>query len=209
MSPSPFPLPHYILAGGRSQRFGSDKARHPIDGTPMLVRVARAFAPLARHTTVVAHAVDAYADLGVVTIADPTPHAGPLAGLVTAFRHHADQSRPSPWILLTSCDLLHPDPAGLAPLAAALSPHHLAAVYRADRFAEPFPGLYHRRCADAATHALRSSRPSFQAFFQGLGPELCPVTTTTARHPPFHDMDHPPEPAAPAPPTDRPREDPH
>ena len=35
----------YILSGGRSRRFGSDKGRMPIDGVPNLLRLHQALAP--------------------------------------------------------------------------------------------------------------------------------------------------------------------
>ncbi|MEM9253490.1 MAG: nucleotidyltransferase family protein, partial [Planctomycetota bacterium] len=104
------PIPHYILAGGQSRRFGSDKARHAIDGTPMLVRVRDAFAEIASPAYAVARQPNAYRDLGVDTIADTIAGLGPLGGLLTALIHltgsSPDPSRDTPsWLLMSSCDL--------------------------------------------------------------------------------------------------------
>jgi len=41
LSPAPERLPAFILAGGRSSRFGSDKARFIVDGEPLALRTAR------------------------------------------------------------------------------------------------------------------------------------------------------------------------
>ncbi|MEM6458213.1 MAG: molybdenum cofactor guanylyltransferase [Planctomycetota bacterium] len=174
--PVRFPLPHYVLAGGRSRRFGSDKARHRIDGVPMVVRVAEAFAEHALSTTAIAREANAYADLGLPTVADDLPNAGPLAGLATALRH-ANESHTSGggggggWLLLSSCDLRRPDAATLTPLARALEQHDAAwaAVYRRDGRFEPFPGLYHASIAGAVRDTLASPRRSFQALLSGAG----------------------------------------
>ena len=94
----------YILAGGKSRRFGTDKARAEINGVPLVRRVANITAAFAGEVTVVAAAADQYADLGLRTISDRSPRRGPLAGLETALHDSAEQG--VEWILLTSCDLL-------------------------------------------------------------------------------------------------------
>ena len=77
-------LPIYILAGGRSSRFGSDKARAVLDGEPLIKRVARMAMPIAESTTIVADRTGKYDDLGLRSIADDPPHLGPLGGLAAA-----------------------------------------------------------------------------------------------------------------------------
>lgn len=72
-------VPVYILAGGRSSRFGSDKARAALHGRPMIVRIAELLRPVAESMIVVAEQSDKYADLGLLTIADAIPGQGPLA----------------------------------------------------------------------------------------------------------------------------------
>ncbi len=54
----------YILAGGKSRRFGSDKARAEAKGVAVIVRVAEALASIAGTVTVVADRAGRYDDLG-------------------------------------------------------------------------------------------------------------------------------------------------
>lgn len=70
-----------VLAGGSSKRMGLDKATVPVAGRPMLAWVLAAITPVCEE--VVVSGRSAPSDVRVV--ADPpTPHRGPLAGLVAA-----------------------------------------------------------------------------------------------------------------------------
>src|SRR5436190_19307235 len=95
-------LPIYILAGGKSSRFGSDKARAEIDGEPLLARIVRVLKPAAKNFTIVADAENKYGDLGLRTIADVQPGLGPMGGLLTALN---DLREPG-YLLLCSCDMV-------------------------------------------------------------------------------------------------------
>ncbi|MEM9913525.1 MAG: molybdenum cofactor guanylyltransferase [Planctomycetota bacterium] len=171
-------LPHYILAGGRSRRFGQDKARFEIEGKPMLLRVAEAFSPWSRSTTVVAQTAGVYDDLGFPTIADIGADLGPLAGLQAALQHAAkDMGTETPasgptWILLSSCDLVQPAAAMINPLIDDIAPRHVASVYRRADLFEPFPGLYSTAALGAVDRILHSPKRSFQSLFRELGSQL-------------------------------------
>jgi molybdenum cofactor guanylyltransferase len=117
----------YILAGGRSSRFGSDKARATVDDIPLVVRLQQSIQRnVSSQIFVISSKVDAYQDLGLETLADDVPHLGPVSGIVTALEHF--QNTPaiventisddsdlrvqiagfieSKWCLILSCDLL-------------------------------------------------------------------------------------------------------
>ncbi len=94
--------------GGASRRFGSDKAAAMLDGVPLGRRVADC-ARAAGVDPVVAVGGSAGGSLGLVTIADEWPGAGPLAGLTTVLRW-----APTTHVLVLACDLV-----GLAPEAVA------------------------------------------------------------------------------------------
>ncbi|MBY8824046.1 molybdenum cofactor guanylyltransferase [Sphingomonas colocasiae] len=76
-----------IVAGGRSSRFGSDKALAPLAGEPLLAHVVRA---LGAHCDAVV-IIGRESELAR-SIADwPRPGLGPLGGLAGAMRHAIDR----------------------------------------------------------------------------------------------------------------------
>jgi len=153
-------LPVYILAGGRSSRFGSDKARATVNNIPLVVRLHKIIsAQVSSQVFVVANAVDAYSDLGLTTLGDAIPELGPVSGIATALEHahklitlasdqNASETKPqssqvvvpSQWSLIVSCDLLEWHDAWLLRLAEELakekpissSPHAKAVCFYAD-----------------------------------------------------------------------------
>lgn len=70
-----------ILAGGRSRRFGGEKALFPLAGRPMAEWALRALEPNTARQVVVAHRPDVARVLGLARLEDPVPGLGPLGGL--------------------------------------------------------------------------------------------------------------------------------
>lgn len=106
-------LPVYFLAGGKSRRFGSDKARAVLAGLPLITRLVEMLSSRATYITVIADAADKYADLGYKTLADIQPGLGPLGGIQTALADYRlqqsnhntnDYSIGNGWLLVVSCD---------------------------------------------------------------------------------------------------------
>ena len=161
----------YILAGGFSTRFGSDKARAMLDGKPLLVRMAeQARAHGASGFFAVAREAGAYDDLGVKTITDLRAGLGPVAGLESALLHAGDG-----WILLLTCDQLVCEKAWVGKLREAQD--EKARVFHDGERFQPVPGLYHTSFLPAVFLALNAAqaggpRASFQRL---LGvPDLLP-----------------------------------
>ncbi len=74
-----------ILAGGRSSRFGSDKALASLDGRMLIDRVADAIAPQVDALIVVGRA-----HVALTSVPDrPAPDLGPLGGIAGALHHAA------------------------------------------------------------------------------------------------------------------------
>lgn len=164
-------LPLYIVAGGRSVRFGSDKARAELEGVPLLIHTARALAPSASSVTVVADRADKYADLGLRTIADRAPGLGPLGGLQAALE---DLPAGDDWLLLGSCDLLGLRPRWVEALReAAADPHGVVAFH--DQRWEPMPALYHRRVLPAVEAAITAGELTLWRLIEGCDPVALPL----------------------------------
>lgn len=133
-------VPVYILAGGQSSRFGSDKARAVLNGEPLILRVRRMLESHASCLTVVADQADKYADLNLRTIADLRPGLGPLAGLQTALNDLRDGER---WLLLCPCDAAVIRPGWISQLLDAREDKAAAVAFRdgLGRW-QPMPALY-------------------------------------------------------------------
>jgi molybdopterin-guanine dinucleotide biosynthesis protein A len=152
-----------ILAGGRSTRFGRDKASAPLRGRPLLQWVVDAVAPAVERILIVHAPGQALPPLSaapeVVPVPDEFPGLGPLAGLATGFAHcraglafacscDAPLIAPALVRLLgaiareTGADVVRPRVGGF--------PQPLVAVYRPATCLEPF-----RRAVAARSGGLR------------------------------------------------------
>jgi len=90
-----------ILAGGRSSRFGSDKALAVVDGRAMVRRVADALDEAgAAEVFVIGGDAVALAALGLTSLPDRRPGEGPLDGLITALGASANDL-----VVVLACDL--------------------------------------------------------------------------------------------------------
>lgn len=110
-----------MLAGGRSRRFGSDKALALLDGQSLIERVAAGLAPQTDSLVVCGRTL-----AGIVALADrPGLDLGPLAGLNAALHHARGQGYDA--VVSVPCDtpLL---PADLVRLLRAAGPIAFAAA---------------------------------------------------------------------------------
>jgi molybdopterin-guanine dinucleotide biosynthesis protein A len=150
-------VPAYILAGGNSRRFGSDKARATLHGRPLILALSNQLVELGFKITVVGKQDGQYADLGLDTIGDIEPDGGPIGGLWTALTHQR-----TGWILLCSCDMLGIDESWiLALIDRQQREPDAAAVVAKDDIWQPFPALYHTQLLTRP--AARDAR-SFQSL---------------------------------------------
>jgi molybdopterin-guanine dinucleotide biosynthesis protein A len=92
------PLNFYILAGGKSRRFGTNKALFKIDGRAVIETVIAAIPP-GRPVFIVTHSPAEYVHLGLPTLPDNYPNAGPLAGIHAGLSHS-----PYEWNFFLACD---------------------------------------------------------------------------------------------------------
>lgn len=138
--------PVYVLIGGRSERFGRDKATFAIDGRPWALHVAERLAG-GGDATLVGRAADANAFAGTRVIEDAPAASGPIAGVLAALadrRRRLGEGR----LVIASCDLVRPTREWVEPLVAALDANRSArlAAYHADGLWQPFPMVVETRC---------------------------------------------------------------
>jgi len=113
-------LPAYVLGGGRSARMGQDKARLPVEGTAMALRVARALREAGCAPVHLVGKDPSLADLGLPLVLDLEPETHALMGVATALAHAAAAG--ATHAVTCPCDLPWLDAAAVARLLAAGEP---------------------------------------------------------------------------------------
>jgi molybdopterin-guanine dinucleotide biosynthesis protein A len=144
-------LPVYILGGGRSERFGSDKALARWLDRPLILHVADALRDRAETLTVVAERPDKYAELGLRTIADSGRRRGPLDGLAVALADLAEGE--GQWLLLCACDQVGLKAPWVDRLLAGRTSRARAVAFRGARW-HPLFALYHRELSRVVLQQL-------------------------------------------------------
>jgi molybdopterin-guanine dinucleotide biosynthesis protein A len=147
------PLEAVILAGGRSTRFGSDKASALLRGRPLLQWVLSALEDVCCRVVVVRAAgqqlPDFESSIPVTVVEDRLPRQGPLAGLAAGF-----EAVRSPWTFVASCDgpLLAP---GLVELLGAQAHGHDVVWPSVGGYLQPLAAMYRvAACLPVFTAAL-------------------------------------------------------
>lgn len=142
----PSDCPAYILAGGASKRFGSDKALVKLQDQEQLVRLKSALSEQGHRVEIVADKGDRFAHLGIPSLADEIQGLGPISGLLTALRERRKQNGTG-WLLLIGCDQLVWRAEWFQQLSQQVGPHtQLVSFAERDKqgtlFPQPIPGLY-------------------------------------------------------------------
>ena len=145
-----------VLAGGRSERMGQDKALLRCKGLTLLETVVAALRPLAREIVIVADRADKYDLPDCRTVGDAYPQSGPLGGILTGMGalgtgHH----------LVVACDMPALQPAVLRLLLNSATPEWDVVVPEIAGRMEPL-------CAVYAETAI----PALHAFLAGGGRAL-------------------------------------
>ncbi|GHF52229.1 molybdopterin-guanine dinucleotide biosynthesis protein A [Deinococcus metalli] len=126
-----------ITAGGRSSRYGSDKALAVLDGRTLLAHVAASLEPCAVKLLVAPPG--RYALAGWHAVPDTRPGEGPLAGLEAALG-----AAPPGWVAFAGVDMPALTPAYWHALTAARTPGTLAVLaLDGEGRPQPLAALYH------------------------------------------------------------------
>ena len=131
------PAHAFLLAGGQSTRFGSDKARFLIWNQPLIVRLHGLLSRVCREVTVLTKQPSKYADLGLACAADRYPEQAPITGLVTALEMSSTE-----WCFVIACDLPNLNGDFLRELWEGRG--GLGVIPLAEDRRQPLSALYHR-----------------------------------------------------------------
>jgi molybdenum cofactor guanylyltransferase len=154
-----------ILAGGDSQRMGSDKANLLLGGQTLLRRVISTMQKLFPYIIVSVRHARPEIDLPQVCdeqFNDGTPGAGPLAGLVAGLSQVN-----TPWAFVVACDMPFIETALVEQLGKFRS-NHQAVVPVVQGYPQPLAAFYASSCLSVMRESLRSRDTSLRAMLRQL-----------------------------------------
>ena len=159
-----------ILAGGDSQRMGSDKADLLLGGQTLLQRVIATMQEIFPHVIVSVRQVRPEIDLPQVCDEQPgdgMPGAGPLAGLAAGLGHIT-----TPWAFAVACDMPFVAPALVEQLAKYRSDHQ-AVVPVVQGYPQPLAAFYAGSCLPVMRDNLAGQDGSLRGVLKRL--DVCYV----------------------------------
>jgi molybdopterin-guanine dinucleotide biosynthesis protein A len=157
----------FILAGGMSSRMGREKALLEIGGEPLILRTARLVGLVAGSATVIGE-TPAIRALGLRSVADDWPGAGPLGGIATALR-----ASNAEWSLVVACDLPYLTKAWLEYLVArALESDADAVIAMNEGGAEPLCAAYRETAEPAIRSAVALGNRKVRSMLENLRGEV-------------------------------------
>jgi molybdopterin-guanine dinucleotide biosynthesis protein A len=184
----------YILAGGRSKRFGQDKALVSIGGEVHLAGLAGQLRRDGFEVVIVSQRHQEYQALGLRQIFDHDSDAGPLAGVIAALSDCKRQERKHCWVV--TCDLLewkrewvsaYEEQKTLDGAVEISGSSSVAAVFDSEGFA-PFPGVYAVSVLGIAVESWNAGNRSMKGLHRllngriakiAIGPGLAPRNFNT------------------------------
>jgi molybdopterin-guanine dinucleotide biosynthesis protein A len=141
-----------ILAGGKSSRYGKNKAFVRFDGIPLIERVAGVMGSIFGRLLIVTNTPEEYAYLGIRMVGDLIRGIGPLGGIYTGLKTIGEDAG-----FFVACDM----PYLCGPLVrrmVELSEAHDAVVPKVDWMVEPLHALYGKGAIVVIEEIIHSGR---------------------------------------------------
>ena len=150
-----------ILAGGRSSRFGRDKALEVWRGKTLLEHAASGLEACAERF-VVGGSLEQYGFLGLNIHPDPEAHRGSLYGLARALELAVHDR-----VAVTACDMPNLTPA-FWDFLSSFPPADVVIPEGPDGDLEPLAAIYAKACLRPIQNALEANQLKMTGWFDGL-----------------------------------------
>ena len=162
-----------VLAGGKSSRFGSNKAVARYQGVRLIERAVSHLNELGLKPVVAVRKGMDYSFLKCVTICDKLPDQGPLGGIYTAMTILKNTS-----FLVLSCDMPALTPSVLSELLTKNEPNSYITAYSTQEGrSQPFPAIYEPSLFGIIRDKLKKSNLSmYDLLARTPGKKLIPWT---------------------------------
>ncbi|MDR9502518.1 MAG: molybdenum cofactor guanylyltransferase [Desulfurivibrionaceae bacterium] len=158
-----------ILAGGKSSRFGSNKALALFQDKALISHAGDLLASLFGEILLVTNSPETYDFLGWPMTGDIFPGAGPLAGIHAALNKVA-----APQLFVLGCDMPLVQEDLIRLLCAEAEEGWDAVVPELSRGLEPLCALYGKSCLPQVAQNLREGRCQLHRLFEQLHTKRIP-----------------------------------
>lgn len=137
-----------ILAGGKSQRLGTNKALVMVNGSALIEHVIQTAKQFTDTVRIIANDPEPYRHFNIPIAADIMPGGGPLSGIHTALSLSSTD-----YVLVLSCDMPLLTAKDIRPLISAY-PGFDITLYKHQKF-EPLCAVYRRTCIGALEDLIK------------------------------------------------------
>lgn len=152
-----------VLAGGKSTRFGRNKALVEWQGKFLIQHVINAMTTVFDECFLVTNTPKTYSFLGLPMIADRCKNQGPLAGIDAALHHCR-----TPWIFAVACDMPMLSPELITFLCDLAGKGEDAVIPCPTTGPEPLCGLYHKNARPKIAGRLQINEGRLKDLLQEL-----------------------------------------
>lgn len=151
-----------ILVGGKSSRYGRNKALEPLRGERLIDRRVRTIRALFPQVLVITNEPELYLHLDVTVVRDVIPGKGPLGGIYTGLVFAQGEK-----IFVTACDMPFAQPALIRHMVQ-LAVDYDVVVPQKEEGLEPLHAIYSPRCLPHTKTMLDRGKLQVISFFPAV-----------------------------------------
>jgi len=155
-----------LLSGGKSRRFGTNKAFALWEGKPFYQVALEMLAPRTQELLISSNELKGFEGTPFPVIPDKIKGRGPLGGIATLLK----RSRFS-WLLVLACDMPLIKEESLDFLLNLTDQKKKMICFKVGSQLNPFPGLFHFDLFDGLLQRLSGRDYSMQGFIESLSEE--------------------------------------
>ncbi|MCP4131001.1 MAG: molybdenum cofactor guanylyltransferase [bacterium] len=148
-------VPAYIIAGGKSKRFGTDKSLHDYEGKPLIQHIFDAVNPVFDNIYISANDGEKYSFLGVETVPDIVPDLGPIGGLYSVLCHAKENGADSAFVV--PCDMPNLN-ADLIEYMLSIPMEYDLIIPVLGSYYEPLHAIYSIKCLDPLKELIDNNK---------------------------------------------------
>ncbi len=149
-----------ILAGGKSLRYGKDKAFELFRGTPLIERVISVMKEIFSEVIIITNDLDKYREFGLKTYEDIIKDVGPIAGILTGLIRIETEAG-----FFVACDMPFLNSRLIRYMLKEKDGFDVT-VPKIGEYIEPIHAIYTKRCIPFIEEAISLKKFNIRSFFE-------------------------------------------